>query len=282
LFRSLFVTPLGTCAGNPNYDPCANFAGNTECVDASDLSVLATHLGHSWNNPVFKPGEAAGAVTRLRVEPGGPAGLLTVSVRLEGLAGRSVFGVVLRPSTRVPQRAMWIPRAGLEATTAAVDTLDAQGRRVAVVALAVEPDAAGRVELGSLVFESSGGDVTLADLPVAYEDVVTQGAARIEAGDPQALEARHAPALLPSVPNPFNPSTEIRYVLGEEADVRITIYDIAGHEVRELVRARQVAGEHAAAWEGRDDAGRTVASGVYWVRLVGGGVQRTAKLVVVR
>ncbi len=278
----LFAISFGKCAGSAGYDPCANFVGSSECVDASDLSVLATHFGHSWSNPVFKSGGAAGAVTKLRIEPGTPPGSLNVALRLEGLRGSTAFGVVLRPSTSKLQRGRWIPRTGYETTTVAVDTLDAQGRRLALVALAVEPDAAGNIELGTLVFATSGGDVTLGDLPIVYEDVAAPGAARIAASEAQPPTTAYATQLLPNFPNPFNPSTSIRYTLGEETDVWIKIYDIAGREVRSLVHAREDAGAHVVVWDGRDQFGRPLGSGLYAYRLTAGSTQQTRKLVMLR
>jgi hypothetical protein len=64
-------------------------------------------------------------------------------------------------------------------------------------------------------------------------------------------------------PNPFNPSTEIRFTLPEAGKVRVAVYDMKGQLVQELVDGRQSAGEHRVAWEGRDAKGREVASGAY-------------------
>ena len=73
--------------------------------------------------------------------------------------------------------------------------------------------------------------------------------------------------LLPAFPNPFNPSTVIRYALPEGSFVRLEVYDVLGRRVRELVRDRQSAGWHSVVWDGRDEFGRKVGSGVYLCRL---------------
>jgi len=97
-----------------------------------------------------------------------------------------------------------------------------------------------------------------------------------------------APSALPAfsritgnAPNPFNPRTTIRYELAAAGDVRLDVYDLAGRRVRTLVAERQEAGRHAAVWDGRDDAGRPGATGVYLVRLrtAAGSDQRTVTLV---
>lgn len=89
--------------------------------------------------------------------------------------------------------------------------------------------------------------------------------------------------LLPNAPNPFNPATELRFALDEAGQAALNIYDLQGRLVRAFPAAAYAAGAHAVTWDGRDAAGRAVASGVYEVVLsarVGGGLVRTARSVV--
>jgi hypothetical protein len=73
--------------------------------------------------------------------------------------------------------------------------------------------------------------------------------------------------LVGSAPNPFNPSTEIRFETVRPGDARVAVYDLQGRRVRLLVDEYRPAGPNTAAWDGRDASGRTVASGAYYVRL---------------
>ena len=73
--------------------------------------------------------------------------------------------------------------------------------------------------------------------------------------------------LEPSFPNPFNPSTTIAYALPEPAFVTLGVYDALGRSVRTLVREAEPARRHAVQWNGQDDTGRRVPSGVYLYRL---------------
>ncbi len=93
-----------------------------------------------------------------------------------------------------------------------------------------------------------------------------------------------APALsrLHAYPNPFNPGTTIEYSVPMTADVRIEIFDVRGAVVRALVMGRAPAGRHRVSWDGRDDAGRAVASGVYFCRLVAGSFTDTKKLTILK
>jgi hypothetical protein len=72
-------------------------------------------------------------------------------------------------------------------------------------------------------------------------------------------------ALLPNVPNPFNPRTAIRLELDRESEVEVTIVDARGRLVRSLLDGVLPAGPAELVWDGRDGRGRTVASGVYYV-----------------
>jgi len=74
-------------------------------------------------------------------------------------------------------------------------------------------------------------------------------------------------ALYANVPNPFNPSTTIKYDLPRQAEVKLEIFDMLGRRVRTLVNQHQTAGRHAIAWDGRNEQGQVVASGVYIYQL---------------
>lgn len=92
-----------------------------------------------------------------------------------------------------------------------------------------------------------------------------------------------APYTLQSYPNPFNPRTTIEYGVSEPGTrVRIAVYDISGRVVRVLVDAARPVGHHAAVWDGTDDAGQAVASGVYFSEAAIGDFRESRKLVVLR
>ncbi len=74
-------------------------------------------------------------------------------------------------------------------------------------------------------------------------------------------------ALQSNYPNPFNPSTTISFSVPSTAKVKLTIYNIRGQKVKELVNNTMLYGRHTVVWNGRDDGDRSVGSGVYFARL---------------
>ena len=101
----------------------------------------------------------------------------------------------------------------------------------------------------------------------------------------QVKETTPAPsgfALHRSYPNPFNRWTTIPFKVPEESLVRLEVYEISGRRIRTLVNARMGAGEHRIVWDGRDDEGREVSSGVYVVRMEAGGFSEASKITLLR
>ena len=92
-------------------------------------------------------------------------------------------------------------------------------------------------------------------------------------------------ALLPNYPNPFNPETWIPYQLAKSADVTVTIYDVRGVVVRRLALGHQTAGfyqsrAHAAHWDGRNQLGEKVASGLYFYTFTAGEFTAIGKMLI--
>ena len=87
--------------------------------------------------------------------------------------------------------------------------------------------------------------------------------------------------LLGNYPNPFNPSTTISYALKDNAPVELLIYNLKGQKVKTLVRETQSSGRYHVIWNGRDETGRAVSSGVYHYILRAGTFKATRKMLLV-
>ncbi|MFH2051567.1 MAG: FlgD immunoglobulin-like domain containing protein [bacterium] len=129
------------------------------------------------------------------------------------------------------------------------------------------------------LLEASGGEIAYEDLLWGYASgttlyysyaLVYEGKEGMRSGETEivlaelpALETR----LLSTTPNPFNPQTEILFELATATHVKVTIHDIKGHLIAVIEDSSLPPGPHALTWRGLDDAGRSLPSGVYHVRL---------------
>ena len=88
--------------------------------------------------------------------------------------------------------------------------------------------------------------------------------------------------LIGSYPNPFNPSTTIKYALPEFAFVSLAIYNLQGHKVRTLLTESLPAGMHTVQWDGTSEDGEPVSAGMYFARWEASELAPTIKLVCLR
>jgi hypothetical protein len=95
-------------------------------------------------------------------------------------------------------------------------------------------------------------------------------------GLPQGYELR------PNYPNPFNPSTTLSYALSDISQVRLAVYNLLGQQVRVLVDEVQGMGAYTVEWDGLDEAGRALGSGMYLYRLEIGATAQVRKMMLIR
>ncbi|MDP6418778.1 MAG: CotH kinase family protein [Candidatus Krumholzibacteria bacterium] len=121
--------------------------------------------------------------------------------------------------------------------------------------------------------ESDGGE------PWVFFSEPTPGASNgsTAAGDTPALFS-----LGFNYPNPFNPSTTIRYQLPHAGEASLRVFDLQGRLVRDLLDGFQEAGDHSLLWDGRDEKGRAVGSGIYFSRLRFEGSQQSRKMLLMK
>lgn len=89
-------------------------------------------------------------------------------------------------------------------------------------------------------------------------------------------------SLLQNHPNPFNPTTTIPYSMQSPGEVSIMIYDVRGSLIRTLIDERKEEGIHRAVWDGRNDAGESVSSGIYFYKMITGEFQSVRKAVLLK
>ena len=159
----------------------------------------------------------------------------------------------------------------LSATTA---TTDANGRAAARLTLGSDAGTntvSATVEgLESVTFTATGQESPFASLFDAF------------LGGGKRMALPDSPQLAQNAPNPFNSQTVLAYFLPAPGPARVEVFALTGQRVAVLHQGLQQAGYHHLHWNGRDDAGRPVASGVYLYRLVTDEVLLTRKLILLR
>ena len=164
--------------------------------------------------------------------------------------------------------------AGGGTLSAATTTTDANGRAASRLTLGSQPGTntvLATVEgLESVTFTATGQEDPL----VSILDAFLGGGKRVALPD--------SPQLLQNAPNPFNSQTVLSYFLPAPGPARLAVFALTGQRVAVLHQGPQQAGYHRLHWNGRDDAGRPLASGLYLYRLLTEETVLTRKLILLR
>jgi hypothetical protein len=181
--------------------------------------------------------------------------------------------------------------AHLEPGTAGLEGLgtDLPGDWMALHRFDEETGALHVVMAGVTPLGSAG---TVAELKLRMTDATAQmsidGEATLNENGAAALgsvQVRQVPtefALRQNYPNPFNPTTQIAFSLPEDARVLLEVYDVAGRLVQTLMSRDQAAGVYRVQWDGRNQAGQPVASGIYLYRLQAGSSMETRTMMLLK
>ena len=185
-----------------------------------------------------------------------------------------------------------------------VEVLDSKGSVIASRALSADGVLGLLHLMGDVsITQEDEGAVSGEELTLRIQDsdveLVVDEPIRWTANEVRQLELRFEKAkdqlprayvLEQNHPNPFNPATQISYAIPSQVDgtpvsstqVTLQIYDIRGRIVRSLVSARQAPGRYTARWDGRDDHGISVSTGVYFYRLQTDHFRQTRKMMMVK
>ena len=295
---ALFLAAWGSSKGEDNYNIQADI-NEDETVNSSDYALFLTSWGKTATGPASKPivllpgvNENAEFSLSLGSERVVAGELVAVDVSLANVAALVAYGFTLNYETDNFEFVSVAP--------ADEDLLKSTGGDTPLFHHIVTD---GQVEVvngmvnGSAV--SGGGDIVRFVFRVLRE---FEDNARFEIADglvfdpsqlsnpavvAGVLELQSTPrefALHQNFPNPFNPDTTIKYDLAESADVTLQIYNVLGQVVRTLVGSEaQNAGRYQIRWNGMDDRGVSVSSGIYFYQISAEGkFQNVRKLMMLK
>ena len=277
-----FAAAYPSSEGDDNYNVQADIDGDGD-VDLEDFNMFAVSWGRTAVGPSSKPlvllpgiNENAEFSLRLGSERVVPGELIALDVALANVQALTGYGFVLHYDA---SRFEFI-----SAAPATEDLLKSSGGETPLFQHWVTD---GQVKIANSVINgtavSGGGDIARLTFRVLqeFEENVRFEVADGLVFDPQqlsnlavvagVLELQSTPmefALHQNFPNPFNPDTTIKYELAESADVTLQIYNVLGQVVRTLVASEsQPPGRYQIRWNGMDDRGVSVSSGVYFYKI---------------
>jgi M6 family metalloprotease-like protein len=213
---------------------------------------------------------------------------------------------VLGQNAGVVQARVWAGDAAPTLALATTDTLDDGGGLIVISGTGLQPELtvelirigapaipASRIEwidYDLVRAEFDADDIRSGSFDLLVENPDGQTAIRDDGvfrtgqpvSSPPTASSPARFALAQNYPNPFNPVTSIRFEVPEATSIDLGIFDLRGRRVATLHRGPIDAGYHTLRWEGRDDGGRGVASGMYFVRLVGPGFNSARKMMLAR
>ncbi len=114
-----------------------------------------------------------------------------------------------------------------------------------------------------------------------YREVILSDQTSVGIENPEPALAQSY-RLEQNYPNPFNPSTAIEYYLPSNSEVKIEIYNILGTKIASLINGKQSAGNHTVTWNGQDENGNPVASGIYFYKLSTPNFSETKKMMLMK
>jgi hypothetical protein len=282
-------SPSGDC-GSPGWDIRADVDCDAEVTPADASCIYAHWLDGSCEfcgapaRTISTSSEMREVIVFLSLLEG-ETNEIRIAVGASGISGMRSFGFEMTyPS--------WLEFAGIEKTKASdgfveIGAREAGNGRIRAGGYSHEPFADGGGGFVVVRFlqrgESAGGTVTADRFVDALEGAKPAEYAFEDGqnGSPTVSAYR----LHQNHPNPFNPSTTIRFEIPNgDGSVRVAlaIYDVEGRKVRELVSGNRPGGTHYAEWDGKDETGRPVSSGVYFCVLRAGAETLTRKMALLR
>ena len=129
------------------------------------------------------------------------------------------------------------------------------------------------------------------DIVIHLDDIITNVGMRlftfiykadfsVDVNEPDPLPKKFY--LYANYPNPFNPSTNIKFILKESVDVGIKVYNILGKEIKPLLEENLPAGEYKIQWNGKDNKGNLLPGGVYFIQMNAGEYRQTIKSILLK
>jgi hypothetical protein len=244
-------------------------------IGLADLVIL----GSQWTglSKVAKAVPAASVTLDLTSKRNEASTMFYVNVSAKGVTGIDGIAFSLKYNTNVLE----FVKDSLSGLGAISVTKDSKAGVIDIASVYKKEKFSGIITLGFKVKgRTSDINVRMVNAEVAFNGVISSD-------NDQTVILKTKPntyLLSQNIPNPFNPTTIIRYTIpgDEEVSLRLKIYDSRGTIVKTLVNGTSNPGIYSATWNATDDAGRRISSGIYFYRLEAGSFTQTRKMLFLR
>ena len=281
----LLADMFGLTAADAAFDPAFDLApGAQPQIDFDDFFVFADYFGRSTGVAAKRVPMQAGLNADARLYLEAQTALPSVgedfvlNVRMADFVAMKGYG--LQVEYEADKLAFVEARTEQPLGAGALAAPQVLADEAGVLAVVAHGEVVAEGEVGlSLVFRATAAiENTVLEITDSEMYDSQFGVNRPALPMPVALQTRpEAFALSNNYPNPFNPATTIQYALPQAADVKLTVYNVAGQVVRTLVAEHQNAGRYTVEWDAANDSGHGLSSGMYFYRLQAGGEFREVK-----
>jgi hypothetical protein len=270
--------------GTDAWDTYAQRIGADGSMAWTTNGVAVSQDAANQTTPQLAPDGVGGAFVAWKDDRSGNADIYAQRV---DAAGHTVVGTRLRDfiaaAAGTGVRVEWtLSEAAPDIEFSVLRAREPAGEYIDIAADVV-PDDHGRLPAAAGAAFSFTDDTCEPGEAVRYRVDALEAGTRTTLFETETIEIPAAStALYQNHPNPFNPSTVIRYYVREACDVSLDVYDASGRLVRRLEHGRVGAGSHTIEWNGLDARGRRSSAGVYFYRLKAGKDVRSRTMILVR
>lgn len=279
---------------DPDYDDCFDFTGD-KVVNLSDFIYFAEHYQHYYDGTgsqhVAKMNEESSTCVRIVTAIDGSkvqASKLYSTVFLEDVEDISIVTMSLAKESESLEWVGWVQNPDFPATALATPVRKHGEERVFIALLGMDSIECSNVEVGTMEYVLKDVDQLLEDkveLLLVFGEVL-DSKGKIKKIKGIKYKQDEVPVyrnyLAVNYPNPFNPTTTIEYSVANDSHVNLSVYDVNGQLVRTLINGFKVKNNYRVIWDGKNNMGSDVASGVYFYRLKTDSFARARKLILLR
>jgi len=293
---AVFGESYNKAASDSGFNYCCDFNGDDRC-NLCDFSFVGDH--YNDEHPWYQQGSLASVVeisdvtVALRIEQielPGEKRRLYVTIDLLNAMGVSRVCLGLENKQGDIRYTGW--ENGVEfQKTVLVSPLERHGgENLFIYAYGGREIDKNRITMGTVEYCASGArerSLSVEDFKLVIGDVMdAKGNIKtIRDVDPRCFVGEtptYDNRLYANVPNPFNPVTKITFSMEEDANVNLSVYNVAGQLIRRLVNGYRLKGLYTEMWDGKDNNGNLVASGIYFYRLKTDSFSSSKKIVLIR